>query len=132
MSIKKSVREKKSAEEPMPLPAPPGPKGFYFAHDHNALVALLLISLLAFSALSLGLSLHNTIELAGLKKTVRFVERLESKQVSALRATAETAASAQDSETLFDEADKLMDQAAALIEKAKSGNADEISLNTNQ
>ena len=68
--------------DPQP-PMPPGPTGAFFdKHGEAALSLLLLMTLVIFVAVSTGLSIVNTIELNRIKKNLKFVERLESKQAS--------------------------------------------------
>lgn len=133
---KKAVRPKRAgvtepAPEPNPMPpAPPGPSGSLLKNLHGtaALSLLLLITAVVFLALSLGLSIFNTIEISRVKDTVKFVERLESKQVNAMGAPPAEAAlpTSQDPEAMMNRADELMTQAEALMKKAselESGSA---------
>jgi hypothetical protein len=101
--------------EPKP-PMPPGPTGAFFdKHGETALSLILLITLVIFMAVSTGLSIVNTIELAKIKKNLKFVERLESKQASEA-AQAEGKAMEDGPGAMLDEGDAAMIKADAMLE----------------
>jgi|GEM_PF-6171173 len=120
MIAKKILRTKRAttsqAPEPPPMPpVPPGPTThvYHKSHGTTALTLLLLITSVTFLAMSLGLSIFNTIELAKLKGSLVSVAKDET-PAQAVATTAGT----EDPDQLMIQADDLIDKAEALMQRA--------------